>query len=181
MAYPQQPVAPAPGQPIAPRNMYAPAPGSGIPGRQQIAAVQAPKGPVAAAGIKIVNGQAITPKFTGPKPQEDHTLINCFSVEQIETHIESLNKGLQLPPQKLKTSCLEVLKVLQGHQHGWVFNSPVDPVELGLPDYFEVIKQPMDLGTIRKKLENGCYRSLEEFHGHVHVTFDNAGLLSRWR
>jgi len=139
-----------------------------------VAAVQAPKGPVAAAGIKIVNGQAITPKFTGPKPQEDHTLINCFSVEQIETHIESLNKGLQLPPAKLKASCLEVLKVLQGHQHGWVFNSPVDPVELGLPDYFEVIKQPMDLGTIRKKLENGCYHSLEDFHSHVQVTFDNA-------
>jgi len=120
------------------------------------------------------NGQVIMPKYTGPKPQEDHTLINCFSVEQIETHIKSLNKGFQLPPQKLKVKCLEVLKVLQSHQHGWVFNTPVDPVELGLPDYFEVIKRPMDLGTIRKKLENGCYHSLEEFHGHVLLTFDNA-------
>jgi len=202
MQYPGQPVPPAPGQPIAPRNMYAPAPVSGIPPGapghpQQITSqpkvyqpkqpmptqpgvaaprVQAPKGPVAAAGIKIINGQAITPKFTGPKPQEDHTLINCFSVDQIETHIESLNTGLRLPPQKLKTNCLEVLKVLQGHQHGWVFNSPVDPVELGLPDYFEVIKQPMDLGTIRKKLENGCYHSLESFHNHVSITFENAML-----
>ncbi|OEU17226.1 DUF906-domain-containing protein [Fragilariopsis cylindrus CCMP1102] len=128
------------------------------------------------AGVKFANGQVITPKFTGPKPQEDHTLINCFSVEQIETHIKSLNKGLQLPPLKLKVKCLEVLKVLQGHQHGWVFNSPVDPIELGLPDYFEVIKIPMDLGTIRKKLENGCYHSLDSFHTHVHTTFDNAML-----
>lgn len=118
----------------------------------------------------------ITPKFTGPKPQEDHTLINCFSVEQIETHIASLNKGLQLAPQKLKTKCLEVLKILQSHQHGWVFNSPVDPVELGLPDYFEVIKKPMDLGTIRKKLENGVYHTLEDFEAQVHLTFDNAML-----
>jgi len=127
-------------------------------------------------GVKFVNGQVITPKFTGPKPQEDHTLINCFSVEQIETHIASLNKGLQLPPAKLKASCMDVLKVLQDHQHGWVFNSPVDPIELGLPDYFEVIKQPMDLGTIRKKLENGCYHSLDDFHNHVQITFDNAML-----
>jgi E1A/CREB-binding protein len=125
-------------------------------------------------GLAFSNGQVITPKHTGPKPQEDHTLINCFSIEQIELHIASLNKGLQLSPQKLKTKCLDVLKVLQGHQHGWVFNSPVDPVELGLPDYFEVIKKPMDLGSIRKKLENGCYHSLEEFEGNVHVTFDNA-------
>jgi E1A/CREB-binding protein len=57
-----------------------------------------------------------------------------------------------------------------------VFNAPVDPVELGLPDYFEVIKRPMDLGTIRKKLENGCYHSLDEFESHVKLTFDNAML-----
>ncbi len=129
-----------------------------------------------APGVSFENGQFITPKFTGPKPQEDHTLINCFSIEQIETHIASLNKGLQLAPLKLKTKCLDVMKVLQSHQHGWVFNSPVDPVELGLPDYFEVIKRPMDLGTIRKKLENGCYHKLEDFEDHVHLTFDNAML-----
>jgi len=136
-------------------------------GRPQLATVP---------GIAFSNGQVIMPKLTGPKPQEDHTLINCFSIEQIETHIASLSNGLQLPPQKLKTKCLDVLKVLQSHQHGWVFNSPVDPVELGLPDYFEVIKKPMDLGTIRKRLENGVYHTLEEFEGHVNLTFDNAML-----
>jgi len=128
------------------------------------------------APVAYANGQVIMPKHTGPKPQEDHTLINCFTIEQIETHIKSLNKGFQLPPPKLKMKCLEVLKLLQSHQHGWVFNTPVDPVELGLPDYFEVIKRPMDLGTIRKKLENGCYHSLEEFQGHCYLTFENAML-----
>ena len=116
------------------------------------------------------NGQLVIPLSNqGPKPQEDHTLINCFSVMQIETHINSLNKGLQLSPLKLKIKCLEVLKVLQSHQHGWVFNTPVDPVELGLPDYFHVVKQPMDLGSIKKNWKmdgiipgsqsNSCWRS----------------------
>lgn len=148
----------------------------GMPGQRIAYQGRAGVKPVSslAPGVAYANGQMITPKYTGPKPQEDHTLINCFSVEQIETHIASLNKGLQLAPQKLKTTCLDVLKTMQSHQHGWVFNSPVDPVELGLPDYFEVIKKPMDLGTIRKKLENGCYHSLEEFESHVHLTFDNA-------
>lgn len=181
--HPPQPVAaPVPGVPgaappavpstavpgAAPAVPGAP-PGSAPPGAT-------PAQRVAAPGVVVQNGQVVTPKYTGPKPQEDHTLINCFSVQQIETHIASLNKGLRLPPQKLKNKCLEVLKVLQSHQHGWVFNSPVDPVELGLPDYFEVIKRPMDLGTIRKKLENGCYHTLEEFEGHAHLTFDNAML-----
>lgn len=137
-------------------------------------------GPAAARtapGIAFKNGQVITPKHTGPKPQEDHTLINCFTIEQIETHIASLNNDLVLAPQRLKTKCLEVLRSLQAHQHAWVFNAPVDPVELGLPDYFEVIKRPMDLGTIRKKLENGShYTKLEQFEEHVLLTFDNAML-----
>lgn len=129
-----------------------------------------------APGLAFTNGQVITPKYTGPKPQEDHTLINCFSVDQIETHIKSLNNGLRLSPQKLKSHCLEVLRILQNHQHAWVFNTPVDPVELGLPDYFEVIKKPMDLGTIRKKLENSVYQRIEEFRKQVCLTFDNAML-----
>lgn len=142
------------------------APGTGRPGGAGRAG--------ALPGMAYSNGQVIMPKHSGPKPQEDHTLINCFTNEQIETHIASLNKGLQLAPLKLKTKCLEVLKVLQSHQHGWVFNSPVDPVELGLHDYFEVIKRPMDLGTIKKRLENGCYHSIDDFEAHVHLTFDNA-------
>ena len=127
-----------------------------------------------APGVAYANGQVIMPKHTGPKPQEDHTLINCFTVEQIETHIESLNNGLQLSAQKLKLKAGDLLRILMAHQHGWVFNTPVDPVELGLPDYFQVIKRPMDLGTIKKRLENGCYSTIEGFQADVLLTFDNA-------
>lgn len=121
-------------------------------------------------------GLAVLPSTGGPKPQEDHTLINCFSVDQIQRHIDSLNNGLVLSPTRLKTKGMEVLSALQSHQHAWVFNAPVDPVELGLPDYFQVIKHPMDLGTVRKKLENGVYTKLEQFEAHVVLTFDNAML-----
>jgi E1A/CREB-binding protein len=156
-------------QPAAARSATLPAATPSQPLTQPVVAPRAP-------GIAFAGGQVITPKYTGPKPQEDHTLINCFSVEQIETHMKSLSNGLQLSPQRLKTKCLEVLRVLQSHQHAWVFNAPVDPVELGLPDYFEVIKKPMDLGSIRKKLDNGVYHSIEEFKRNTELTFDNAML-----
>jgi len=42
--------------------------------------------------------------------------------------------------------CLQALK---NHKHGWVFNEPVDPIKLGIPDYFQIIKHPMDLGTVK--------------------------------
>jgi E1A/CREB-binding protein len=127
-------------------------------------------------GAPQSGGKVLAMTHDGPKPQEDHTLINCFTLEQIETHIKSLNQGLQLAVPKLKSKCGEVLKGLQSHAHGWVFNSPVDPVELNLPDYFEVIEKPMDLGTVKKKLENGVYRNLSEVEADINLTFDNAML-----
>lgn len=116
------------------------------------------------------------PKATAPISQtsEDRSLLNSFSVEQLTTHLESLNDLSQLSPAKIKQKCMEVLKGLQSHQHGWVFNSPVDPVELGLPDYFEVIKKPMDLGTIYKKLDSCAYHEIADFQRDVNLTFDNA-------
>ena len=129
---------------------------------------------------KLPNGMSTSnlPPLTssGTKPQEDHTLINCFTIAQIETHISSLNKGLQISSSTLKIKGCELLKILQGHSHGWVFNSPVNPVELGLPDYFEVIKRPMDLGTIKKRLDNNCYIQLDDFENDIHLCFDNAML-----
>jgi hypothetical protein len=118
-------------------------------------------------------------KSPGLKVQEDHTLINSFSIEQIEKHVASLNSGLHIPLVKLKAKAGEVLKTLQSHQHAWVFNSPVDPVELALPDYFQIIKRPMDLGTIKKRLENGCYHSIDDFKVDSVLTFDNAMLYNQ--
>ena len=43
------------------------------------------------------------------------------------------------------------------HSHSWPFQSPVDTVALGLPDYFKIIARPMDLGTVKKRLENNFY------------------------
>ena len=78
------------------------------------------------------------------------------------------------PPNKYKKEPQSVLGALLQHQHGWVFNSSVDPVELGLPDYFEIIKKPMDFGSISEKLRLGEYRSLDHFYVDVSLEFDNA-------
>ncbi|CAN4085331.1 unnamed protein product [Withania somnifera] len=74
----------------------------------------------------------------------------------------------------LTKQCETLLNRLMSHQHGWVFNSPVDVVKLKIPDYFTVIKQPMDLGTIRSKLHSGEYLSPLQFAADVRLTFKNA-------
>ncbi|KAJ0077300.1 hypothetical protein Patl1_35740 [Pistacia atlantica] len=53
-----------------------------------------------------------------------------------------------------------------------VFSDPVDPKEL--PDYHEVIEHPMDFSTVRKKLSNGAYATLEAFEKDVFLICSNA-------
>ena len=45
----------------------------------------------------------------------------------------------------------------------WIFNQPVDPKKLHIPDYLDIITRPMDFGTIREKLKKHDYFQIEEF------------------
>ena len=60
------------------------------------------------------------------------------------------------------------------HPYGWVFTEPVDPIALNLPDYFEVVKNPMHLALVKKKLENAIYPDMEAFARDVRLVFENA-------
>ncbi|KAK6936080.1 Bromodomain [Dillenia turbinata] len=59
-------------------------------------------------------------------------------------------------------------------KHRRIFNSPVEVVRIGLPDYFQIIKHPMDLGTMKSKMRKGLYSSTSDFSADVQFTFDNA-------
>ncbi|XP_062109059.1 transcription factor GTE8-like [Humulus lupulus] len=74
----------------------------------------------------------------------------------------------------LLKQCEALLKRLMTHQFGWVFNAPVDVVKLNIPDYFTVIKHPMDLGTVKSKIASGSYSNPMEFYDDVRLTFTNA-------
>lgn len=70
--------------------------------------------------------------------------------------------------------CLKLLIQLRNDKVSWPFNQPVDPVALNIPDYFEIIKQPMDFGTIMTQLKAGEYNTSEEFAEDVRLVFTNA-------
>ncbi|KAK2996351.1 hypothetical protein RJ639_026240 [Escallonia herrerae] len=70
--------------------------------------------------------------------------------------------------------CGDILTKLMKHKHGWVFNKPVDVIRLGLRDYHKIIKNPMDLGTVKARLSKHEYESPQDFAADVKLTFDNA-------
>jgi Transcription factor involved in chromatin remodeling, contains bromodomain len=44
---------------------------------------------------------------------------------------------------------------------------------LGLADYFDIIKNPMDLGTVRKNLKANKYKYVEEVLADIQLIWDN--------
>ncbi|KAL2926998.1 Bromodomain and PHD finger-containing protein 3 [Bienertia sinuspersici] len=65
-----------------------------------------------------------------------------------------------------------ILDKLQKKDTYGVYSEPVDPEEL--PDYHDVIDHPMDFSTVRKKLANGSYSTLEKFESDVFLISSNA-------
>ena len=69
--------------------------------------------------------------------------------------------------------CFELLLRLINHKFSAPFRAPVDPVALGLDDYFDVIDEPMDLGSIRTKISNLGYSHESSFIRDVRLVFSN--------
>ncbi|XP_037530288.1 bromodomain testis-specific protein [Nematolebias whitei] len=72
--------------------------------------------------------------------------------------------------------CEGILKEMLSKRHypyAWPFYAPVDAVALGLHDYHDIIKQPMDLSTIRKKMDQREYADAKEFAADVQLMFSN--------
>ena len=66
-------------------------------------------------------------------------------------------------------------KLERKREYNW-FSMPVDPVKHNAPGYFDVVKEPMDFGTIKRKLENRTYcqsAKREKFNhiSHLNVHF----------
>ncbi|KAK5174943.1 transcription initiation at TATA-containing promoter protein [Saxophila tyrrhenica] len=53
------------------------------------------------------------------------------------------------------------------------FQAPVDPVALNIPHYRQVIKHPMDLGTMMQKLKNGEYSTAAEVKKDFELIISN--------
>ena len=60
-----------------------------------------------------------------------------------------------------------------------VFREPVDWKGLGLLDYPEIVLRPMDLGTIKKRIENDDYNAVEDIATDVRLVWSNCMLYNR--
>uniref|UniRef100_A0A3B0MIB7 histone acetyltransferase n=1 Tax=Theileria annulata TaxID=5874 RepID=A0A3B0MIB7_THEAN len=74
----------------------------------------------------------------------------------------------------LKASILELLNTLNKQQSVWPFRKPVKQSEA--PDYYEIITQPTDISTMKRKAKLGEYKTKEQFGEELKRMFDNCRL-----
>lgn len=70
--------------------------------------------------------------------------------------------------------CLPIIQKLIDLPQGWVFRDAVDPDLFKLPDYFDVVKNPMHLSLVEKKLKEAVYIDMVQFEQDVKLVFENA-------
>lgn len=85
-----------------------------------------------------------------------------------------------LKPEELPEALLPTLeKMYRQYPESVPFLHPVNPYALGLSDYFDIVRKPMDLSTIRHKLEMAKYSDPWEYVDDVWLMFYNAWLYNQ--
>ncbi|KAJ3144409.1 hypothetical protein HK101_002699, partial [Irineochytrium annulatum] len=74
--------------------------------------------------------------------------------------------------------CSELLKKAARVKDADPFLKPVDPDAMNIPSYRQIIKEPMDLSTVAKKLERGQYRSQKQVKRDLDLMLDNCILFN---
>jgi bromodomain-containing factor 1 len=103
--------------------------------------------------------------------------IHCPSKDYPETY--TTQRKLAHNKSSAIKFCLQTLKELKKAKYRhlvYPFLEPVDPVALGLPDYTDIVKHPMDLRTIEDKLMNDEYKHADQFEADITLMFDNCYL-----
>ena len=78
--------------------------------------------------------------------------------------------------EKLTELCIKIMDELCAHPVTSPFHEPVVKGEGEPPNYYTIIKKPIDLGTIRKNLEEKQYKRIQEWTEDVDLVWKNAEL-----
>ena len=135
----------------------------------------------------FTNSESAVPTLSQSQPLSFSTdTISAWQEPMVEP-IDGIIQPLFIPPQEKPhrntTQLQYLLKILNRyvwkHHFAWPFQSPVDTVKLNLPDYHKIIIRPMDMGTIKKRLENCWYNSAEECIADFNLMFHNCYLYNK--
>ena len=121
-------------------------------------------------------GDAQKAQKSSSEPQESTSFIDSLADCHIESHLQALKPSASLTASTIKGKCNLIIDDLKNNfdQHFRYFEKPVSEYkEFNLPDYYDIIRNPMDFGTIKQKLKDGKYEDIENFRKDGNLVFDN--------
>jgi Bromodomain/Bromodomain extra-terminal - transcription regulation len=138
------------------------------------APVQAPIPSKAGSLSQSPSFSAITGSLTAPPRPGGLVRRESTRMVKLPSRLEDDDPDVQLS--RIMDKCHQVLRFLRikDKETGNFFAAPVDPVSLGIPTYFHIIKEPMDLGTLERKVDSGEVKTPEEFARLARLVFNNA-------
>lgn len=88
--------------------------------------------------------------------------------------LSSLNLKSATPIEKEDQKKIKIiLQSLLDHSDSNDFREPVDWKGMGLTDYPQVVKNPMDLKTVNRKFNQGKYLTIESICDDLQLIWDN--------
>jgi hypothetical protein len=81
------------------------------------------------------------------------------------------------PNKKLQVVAQSLLSSISSYKYASTFESPVN--ESGAPNYYKLIKQPIDLKTIKQKVKDGRIKTKEELERDILLIFANAVMYNK--
>ncbi|KAG7949231.1 hypothetical protein I3843_13G051300 [Carya illinoinensis] len=109
-----------------------------------------------------------SPAYFSPAQEEEND-PNHESTSIRNDHRASSSSLQRLPEKRVLEFVIDILQRRDTYE---IFAQPVDPEEV--EGYYRIIKEPMDFGTMRAKLQEGMYTSLEQFEHDVFLISNNA-------
>jgi hypothetical protein len=67
----------------------------------------------------------------------------------------------------------KVFDTIEKDVQAYEFLNPVDYIGLNILDYPKIITHPMDLGTVKKNLLNGDYKTMQDFMSDINLIWQN--------
>ncbi|OAD78555.1 hypothetical protein PHYBLDRAFT_130768 [Phycomyces blakesleeanus NRRL 1555(-)] len=136
--------------------------------------------PSPAAEVSMGELRAAKPSSTtttnGNKQQKSSTSTSSSLLLSSSPSSSSFSPSFYPPTQmtrdQLKYSAA-ITRELKKHRDAAPFLHPVDYVKMNVPDYPKVVRHPMDLTTVDRKLSRGQYVDVDAFVADVRLVFNN--------
>ncbi|ANQ09640.1 Bromodomain protein [Plasmodium coatneyi] len=125
----------------------------------------------AGSGTTIEGGKEALKKR---QRSSNNSILEDDTVDEYEQHKRTYKKRIYKGGNPWKNWCFKILHKLKKKEICCWFLKPVNPELDGIPNYFNVIKNPMDFETIENKLLTNKYNNPFEWQQDVRQIFFNA-------